>query len=721
MNRLTRAALTCVALSVTTLPACNARRLSAPPPVKINEQLEAAKPDVATCAAAKDPDNPFVVEWSGANLSALEAASQQGLVVVSYDCSALKVLTNCKAEGTYTLAALTPSRDGFEVSSKEELFARLPLGALSLQGEVSQSRSLRLDYVITGQKRATPERPKRVSGKCDGATHFIKAITVGAFALDARAGSSVGAGLTIGGVGGGAGTSGESKRLKGSGDVAACDTDDAIARPRCVAPLQVRLEAISIADIGLERAGFGQGLGGITTSSPVIPDVAEFSRGVGAMSFGDADTVLLDLWQAALRAEKSKASKTDDKLRAWEAVVQHKDGQHKQIETARERRAAWAERKAAEDEAQRAQTKRCSELHGVASQKAADEAKLAKLLAYDDDVISAAQKGAYRRELEQAYARWAGPLKERAERCHALSRNLPTGQVHPSEGRVQTEDSPAELYASAVLLDSRGQSRRAAATFLRYAALFREHEQASDALFQAGLIYHKLGAWNEAINTFGSFLGEYGTSARHSERVLEASCRIGQAELRRKNEQGALQTFRRCVEDFKQPGFSQVDGAARHAAMCAFEIAEHNFRNYESITIEGSSKRQTAALVRKAELRTVVEKHYREVLGYGQAETSVAALYRIGHSYDRFAESMRNADTPPEFRTDADLATEYRLQLEEKAAVLDRRALIAYQQAHEEAKKNRIVSEWTGLIIKGLNKHAPTNRTSEGAPSTTLR
>jgi sulfatase modifying factor 1 len=440
MNRLTRAALTCAALALTTNAACGGGRLSAPPPAKINEQLEAAKPDVATCAAAKDPDNPFIVEWSGANLSALEAASQQGLVVVSYDCSALKVLTGCKAEGAYTLAALTPSRDGFEVSSKDELFARLPLGALSLQAEVSQARSLRLDYVITGQKRATPERPKRVSGKCDGATHFIKAITVGAFALDARAGSGVGAGLTIGGVGGGAGTSGESKRLKGSGDVAACDTDDAITRARCVAPLQVRLEAISIADIGLERAGFGRGLGELTTSAPVIPDVAEFSGGVGAMSFADADTELLDLWQAALRAEKSKTSKTGDKLRAWEGVVAHKGGKHQQIETAKERRAAWAERKAAEDEAQRAQAKRCSDLHGVASQKAADEAKLAKLLAYDDDVISAAQKGAYRRELEQVYARWAGPLKELDGRCRSVEYRLPSGELHRADDSLQRAD-----------------------------------------------------------------------------------------------------------------------------------------------------------------------------------------------------------------------------------------------------------------------------------------
>jgi hypothetical protein len=433
MNRLTRATLTCAALALATNAACGGGRLTAPPSTKINEQLEAAKPDVATCAAAKDPDNPFVVEWSGANLSALEAASQQGLVVVSYDCSALKVLTGCKAEGTYTLAALTPSRDGFEVSSKEELFARLPLGALSLQAEVSQSRSLRLDYVITGQKRATPERPKRVSGKCDGATHFVKAITVGAFALDARAGSGVGAGLTVGGVGGGASTTGESKRLKGSGDVGACDTDDAITRTRCVAPLQVRLEAISIADIGLERAGFGQGLGELSTSAPVIPDVAEFSGGVTAMSFGDADIQFLDLWQAALRAEKSKTSKTDDKLRAWEAVVEYKDGQHQHIEKAKERQAAWAERKLAEDEAQRAQAKRCSDLHGVASQKAADESKLAKLLAYDDDVISAAQKSAYRREMEQVYARWVGPLKELGARCRSVEYRLPSGDLHRSE------------------------------------------------------------------------------------------------------------------------------------------------------------------------------------------------------------------------------------------------------------------------------------------------
>jgi hypothetical protein len=95
------------------------------------------------------------------------------------------------------------------------------------------------------------------------------------------------------------------------------------------------------------------------------------------------------------------------------------------------------------------------------------------------------------------------------------------------------------------------------------------------------------------------------------------------------------------------------------------------------------------------------------VFQYKRAETTLAALYRIGHSYERFAESMYRAEVPPEFKGDPDLADEYRLQLEEKAQVLERKAEQAYRKANEEAIKTKVTNEWTQRILEGLNKYAP--------------
>ena len=50
---------------------------------------------------------------------------------------------------------------------------------------------------------------------------------------------------------------------------------------------------------------------------------------------------------------------------------------------------------------------------------------------------------------------------------------------------------------------------------------------------------------------------------------------------------------------------------------------------------------------------------------------------------------------------------EYRAQLEDRAAVLERKAETAYRKAYEEAKRTRVTNEWTELILEGLNKYAP--------------
>jgi hypothetical protein len=39
--------------------------------------------------------------------------------------------------------------------------------------------------------------------------------------------------------------------------------------------------------------------------------------------------------------------------------------------------------------------------------------------------------------------------------------------------------------------------------------------------------------------------------------------------------------------------------------------------------------------------------------------------------------------------------------------VLERKAESAYRTAYEEAKKTRVINEWTQRILEGLNKYAP--------------
>jgi hypothetical protein len=161
------------------------------------------------------------------------------------------------------------------------------------------------------------------------------------------------------------------------------------------------------------------------------------------------------------------------------------------------------------------------------------------------------------------------------------------------------------------------------------------------------------------------------------------------------------------VKAFDRMRLSVSSKAGGYAAECAFELAEYRFDAYDALALDGNERQQVRKLRRKAQAQRAVEEAYADVFRYKRLEQTLAASYRIGHSYERFAHALFTAPIPREFRGDPALADEYRLQLEDRAVVLERKAEQAYRKAHEEAKRSGVTNVWTQRILEGLNKFAP--------------
>ena len=174
----------------------------------------AATDQQATCRAAKDPNNPLIVEWPGTSRTALSAASQPGLVVVSYSGCVMKVLQGCDARGRYQMKSAAASPERLVIDSED------------------------MEYVAVGQQVADGE-PLALQGgaACEGATHYVRAMTMGAFSLDATATRTVGGSAGAGGVGVSGDTRSGITNVSGGGDLAACKADPKSVR--CDAVLQL--------------------------------------------------------------------------------------------------------------------------------------------------------------------------------------------------------------------------------------------------------------------------------------------------------------------------------------------------------------------------------------------------------------------------------------------------------------------------------------------------
>jgi hypothetical protein len=197
------------------------------------------------CEKAEGRDSPLIVEWPGTHKVELESISKRGLVVVRYEGCKLSVLPLCEARGAYKFEAVSPQRDGLEIKDESDLFAHLPVAAPGLRAELASGKAFKLDYVLVGRQTADGA-PTEMTGDCAGATHFVRSISVGAYALESSARAAQGADVDAGIVQTGGSRKASRSRNRGSGDVASCsskaDLDEAGARSAgCSAPVQLGL------------------------------------------------------------------------------------------------------------------------------------------------------------------------------------------------------------------------------------------------------------------------------------------------------------------------------------------------------------------------------------------------------------------------------------------------------------------------------------------------
>ena len=127
-----------------------------------------------------------MVDWKPEQRGDLEIAMSEGVAVVAYDCSGMKLLKDCHLNGSYGYLGMTRKEQVVRLSDSDEVRANLPLSGVKLSAELKRGASLDVAMVMVGKRRTTWREPTKtdLQGPCDGATHFVRAATVGAFVME---------------------------------------------------------------------------------------------------------------------------------------------------------------------------------------------------------------------------------------------------------------------------------------------------------------------------------------------------------------------------------------------------------------------------------------------------------------------------------------------------------------------------------------------------------
>ena len=176
------------------------------------------------CGVAKSQAEPLIVEWPDAARGKLESQVKKSVVVVRYIGCDMRVLGQCSAPGKYGYASLNPKKSRVKMHNADELYANIPAYAVKFEGTLARAGELNVEMTIVGRYEADRSgvRVEDLQGDCEGATHVVTGLSVGAFEFFAGAGAKAGVGVAAGDIGAGAKSSSLRETLNADGQEAAC-------------------------------------------------------------------------------------------------------------------------------------------------------------------------------------------------------------------------------------------------------------------------------------------------------------------------------------------------------------------------------------------------------------------------------------------------------------------------------------------------------------------
>ncbi len=185
-----------------------------------------------------------MTEWPASEKAHLQGLAARRAVAVAYTGCDLTIIDGCKVDASYGWQQTTLTTDTVEITDGDQLWARLPLGAAALEGELRRTGRLAVRTTVAGQLRVVDFDPKSVpaDSACAAATHVITAISIGSFKLLSGGGAASGGGVSVAGVGAGSRSTHDESVVREAGDPDRCK-DATPEKPdlNCSSPIQVFL------------------------------------------------------------------------------------------------------------------------------------------------------------------------------------------------------------------------------------------------------------------------------------------------------------------------------------------------------------------------------------------------------------------------------------------------------------------------------------------------
>lgn len=265
-----------------------------------------------------------------------------------------------------------------------------------------------------------------------------------------------------------------------------------------------------------------------------------------------------------------------------------------------------------------------------------------------------------------------------------------------------THSNRREILLTVAELHEAGKNKNSAEEFLNFSHQYPTDPRSIEAQERALNIFLREQNFGKARQLYRDFLSTRALEERTSELFVEANLFLGQHALEEKKWAKAHAYFKRAVGIFDQfPNeFSKYN-----AAKAQFRLIDFDYNAYMAKKLNGrSGKLQKKQLTQKTKLLVKLRAEYEGLVKkYKHAVWNMGALYRIGKIYQNLFDSLTGANCPNDIKK-AKACGEYQNLLEDKAAVLEEKAIAAFTQALEVSRDHNLKLDWVEYAEVALSR-----------------
>jgi TolA-binding protein len=285
------------------------------------------------------------------------------------------------------------------------------------------------------------------------------------------------------------------------------------------------------------------------------------------------------------------------------------------------------------------------------------------------------------------------------------------------------------LFNAAFLRDldrayyDRGKNDPGAATlYRRYAdaelrAPTPNRQRASEAYFNAALVYEKAGSTSDMIKAFSDWRKIFGKDPGSGYFAVLSQHKTAKALEKSRDRKGAEDYYQATIRTFDASGEKPGSPSAELAAEAQFWLAERvykaTFEPYKvkwkgNIASPNASRAEKAVLDTLGALKSVVNTTSNGYLAVARFEASwsLAAIVRLGDIYFFSGQKLIEAPVPKEIeRGGPELFDAYQSQMEEIVQPQADAARDQWLKAVQTAKNAGVANEWSKLAQQRLNAY----------------